>query len=112
MRTSGRVRGATEWETVRDAPLMVAGGSDDVIEYYAEAIGPGGAVLARAGTATEPLRAAGPAVATGGGGDEVWPWIVGGAAVLVVAGAIVTAVVLTSSSGTVSTQLEPFVVRF
>lgn len=111
VRTVGRVQGGTDWLQARDAPLLVTTTAGDVVEYYAEAIGPGGAVLARSGSESEPLRAAGPG-AGGGGEAEVWPWIVVGVGVALAAGAIVTAVVLTSGSGTVSTQVEPFTVRF
>ncbi|MDQ3035559.1 MAG: hypothetical protein M3Y87_24345 [Myxococcota bacterium] len=113
VRTSGRVQGATDWQQVRDASLLVTTAAGDVVEYYAEAIGPGGAVLARSGSDDDPLRVAGSDAPVQAGGEaEVWPWIVGGALVALAAGAIVTAVVLTSDSGTVSTQVEPFVVRF
>ncbi|MFO0683173.1 MAG: hypothetical protein U0234_14040 [Sandaracinus sp.] len=113
VRISGRAPGG-DWERATGAPLFVATPSGGVVEYYAEAVGPGGAVIARSGEASAPLRAAPTApIAAGGGGDEVWPWIVGGAGAAVVVAVVVTVVVLTTSGGGASgTDVSPFVVRF
>jgi hypothetical protein len=109
VRVSGRVQGAPSWEHATDAPLLVAT-SGGVVEYYAEAIGPGGVVVARTGSASEPLRAAG--AGGGGGGGEAWPWVLVALGVAVVAGGVVVGVVLGTESGTPVTQVEPFTVRF
>lgn len=114
VRISGRAPGG-DWERATGAPLFVATPSGGVVEYYAEAVGPGGAVIARSGEASAPLRAApiSAAAGSGGGGDEVWPWIVGGAGAAVVVAVVVTVVVLTTSGGGASgTDVSPFVVRF
>jgi hypothetical protein len=49
LRTIGRVRGAPSWERAIDAPLLVPASGAALVEYYAEAVGPGGVVLARSG---------------------------------------------------------------
>lgn len=67
------------------------------LRYFAEAVGPGGVVVARHGTPTEPLVFAGLGSAVAGG-DDATPWIVTGVVlgVLLVAGGVVLGVVLAS----------------
>lgn len=96
-----------------DAPLFVGTPTGEEVTYWAEAIGPGGAVLASSGSEASPLRASGAAVGSGdeGGGLEAWPFLVAGGGVLVVGAVIVIAVVATQG-GTPNTTVEPFVVHF
>lgn len=107
-----RIRGrAAEGELLEaiDAPLFVGTPLGETVSYWAEAVGPGGVVLARSGSEDAPLVAAGAAVSSGG--VEAWPFLVAGGAALVVGAVIVIAVVATSG-GTPNTEVEPFVVRF
>lgn len=111
VRISGRTTGGA-WERATDAPLFVPTPAREIVEYYAEAIGPGGAVIASSGRAGEPLRAAPVVVAeTGGGGLEAWPFIVAGAGVVVAVVVIVTVVVVTGE-GSNETDVAPFTIRF
>ena len=113
VRTSGRVVGTSDWDSSTDAPLLVATVPGDRVEYFAEAIGPGGAVLARSGSADAPLSAAaGAAAPIAASNEEIWPFIVGGVGGLVVIGVIIAVVVVATSPPTVQTQLSPFTVRF
>jgi len=81
---------------------------DDSAEYYAEAVGPGGAIVATHGSEGAPLIFEGDG--SGGGGVPLWVWI-GGASVVVAAIIIIAAV---AASGGVSddTQPTPPMVRF
>lgn len=113
IRIVGRARGG-EWETVSDAPLLVAG--DGIVEYYVEAVGPGGAVLESRGTADDPLRAA-PEDATApetdeddGGGPSGWIFVGIGAGVLAAAGAAIALVFVLSPDA--DTQPGAFDVDF
>lgn len=113
VRVSGRAVGSAAWERATGAPLFVPTPDGEVVEYFAEAIGPGGAVIARTGDEHAPLRAAPAAVAAApSGGMEAWPWIVGGVGVAVVAAVVVTVVVLTTGGGQSGTDVAPFTVRF
>ena len=122
-----RVRARTQdgsWRTSDRASMEVPAAAGATVEYVAEAIGPGGAVIATAGTVAEPLTAtAGAAIGPGpdpgegagslsgprpgpgrepggGGGGSSLPWALGiGGGVVVVAVVIVLIVVL-SPSGT------------
>ena len=85
--------------------------------HYAEAVGPGGAVVARAGEESEPLRAL-PEAAVEEPEEQpsrsrvgLWVGLGIGLAVVVAAG-IVTAVLLTVDLAEPDTQLDPFVVSF
>jgi len=110
VRVTTRVDGG-EWRAVAASTASVAAAEGANVEYFAEAIGPGGAVVAWAGTRMQPLRfgaaaAEGAAGAGGGGGGggggpvdtgegggvSAWPFIIGG---VLVAGAIVLVVLLT-----------------
>jgi tetratricopeptide (TPR) repeat protein len=122
VRIRGRVAGASHWESAVDAPLLVPASGSDVVEYYVEAVGPGGAVLAESGRESAPLRASASArdgalvVPPGAGesdddeGGGAWLWIgLGGAAAV---GAAVVAILLLSGGGDPDTQVEPFTVSF
>ena len=85
------------WNTTVGSEARIAA---TTVEHWAEAVGPGGAVLATAASADAPRRfAAGDGPLGGeetGGGVPPWAWIAGGA---VAVGLIVVAAVLIGSSG-------------
>ncbi len=124
VRISGRPDAASAWERSDDAPLFVS--TDGPVEYYVEAIGPGGAVLASSGSASSPHRFGGGGeaggdvlAATGGetaeddeGGGGAGLWIGLGIGLAVVAGVAIALAVALSSGGGESSQLDPFTVRF
>lgn len=110
-----RIRGRAEGDYLEatDAPLFVAAPLGTVISYYAEAIGPGGAIIATAGSAEAPLSYAGAEARPGeGGGLDPWPFVIAGGAALVLGAIIAIVVVATSGESSSTTQVEPFVVRF
>jgi hypothetical protein len=97
--------GDAEWETAVDRPLVLEVASSDAVDYWADAVGPGGATLATRGTADDPLTLA-PGASTrpgeDGGGVPLLVWIAGGAAVAL---AIIAGIVLfTAGDDTVITQ--------
>lgn len=110
VRTAGGV-----WQRSDGAALEVMGDPDSEVEFYAEAVGPGGAVLASEGTSGAPRRSTiagllapaetgpGPIVGGGGGGIPAWPFLVGGAVLVAVA---VTLVVIFATGGNDGTQLS------
>jgi hypothetical protein len=115
VRVVGRIRGTARWQRASDAPLFIAADAASVIEYYAEAIGPGGAVLARNGTEGEPLSAGGHGVTTDGaeasesGGEGTSPWLfVGIGAGVLILGAAIVIIAVGASSGQPDTQPSPF----
>jgi hypothetical protein len=103
---AARPAGQSEFSRGDGGTLTLPVGEGGEIELYAEAIGPGGAVLATDGTRQEPRRATVPAPVAAGGGGAVdtgpnVPLVVGvtvGSAV-VVAAVIVAIVLATSGSG-------------
>lgn len=111
-------RGDGRWRRTRGTQAAPAGES---LDYYVEAIGPGGAVLAQEGSREEPVESE--AALSGGslvraddddegGGISPWVWIGIGAGVLVAAG-VVLAIVLAGSAGPSGTQPEsPLVIGF
>jgi len=111
-----RIRGRVEegaYLEATDAPLFVAAPLGTVISYYAEAIGPGGAVVATAGSVESPLSYAGAEERAGEGGElDPWPFVIAGGAALVLGVIIAIVVVATSGAPSSNTQVEPFVVRF
>jgi hypothetical protein len=118
VRIRGRSAGASGWESAEDAPLTVVTGGEAIVEYWAVAIGPGGAPLASVGSEDAPLRygAAGEDVEGGGaseGGGSALPWILIGAGVILVAVAVaVTIVLVGNQDAEPTTQVSPFVVGF
>jgi hypothetical protein len=96
-------------------------GEGQTLDYYAEAVGPGGAVLATLGTREEPrpsepalapgspqpIRAGGGGGGGGGGGPSPWLFVGIGAAVAAVAALVVVIVVLVTGSQPAGTQPEP-----
>lgn len=129
-RLHGRADGG-RWVDTTDARLTVPAAASEGVEYWVEAIGPGGAVIATLGSATNAERVEGEDVAAGGGDDLVsvgdgasgsgsgsgsgggptdeglptWPFIVGGVGVAVIAAVVILAVVLTQPTD--ETQLTP-----
>ena len=83
-------------------------------EYYAEAVGPGGAVLVRQGSEISPMPVQLAGVVgeeDSGGGVPVWVWIAGGAAVVAIA-VVIIAVLATSGGVSDDTQPTAPMVRF
>ncbi len=109
-----RIRGRAEGDYLEavDAPLFVAAPLGAVITYYAEAIGPGGAIIATAGSAEAPLSYAGAEERPGEGGIDPIPFVIAGGAALALGAIIAIVVVATSGPTSDTTQVEPFVVRF
>lgn len=117
VRVYGRAGGGA-WEHESDRPLVLPVDRGARVEYYAVAIGPGGATLAEMGSAERPLRSIAGIEDTGaapapqptedddsGGGVATWLWI--GAGVLVVAATVVLVVVLTSGESDVTQPSAP-----
>jgi hypothetical protein len=109
-----------EWQRSEDGSVELLLPSGAAVEYVAEAIGPGGAVLVAAGTESAPLTATatiapdpgmagaegtaasgrvGPAGHVEETGLGPWPWIIAGGGVLVVAAVVLIAVLASSPSG-------------
>lgn len=118
-RVFARVLGSEQFRRLTDRRQPARAGQP--VEYYVEAIGPGGAIVATAGSGEAPevsegaLPLEGPApVRREDGGEGVSPWvfvIIG--AVLVVAGGVTLAIVLASNSGPAGTRPEqPIVIGF
>ncbi len=120
-RIHGRVSGGA-WRESTTATLTLPADPSEGAEYWAEVIGPGGAVIATHASAASPatLAGAGGEVAVGdevvreepetgapvtAPGEEVpaWPFIVGGVALALIVGAVILGVVL--SQPTDDTQL-------
>ncbi len=96
--------GAGQWETGSRSVRVAAEGADTGL-YYAEAIGPGGAVLARDGQPLSPRTVdLSGAPEEGGGGVPMWVWIAGGA---VLAAIVVTIIAVAVSSSGVSDNTQP-----
>jgi hypothetical protein len=90
IRLFGRRDGAL-WQERDDALVLAAEGAP--VEAYAEAVGPGGAVLARHGSREEPIEIdAGGAVSDGR--RSPWPWVGLGAGLAAATVAVVLIVVL------------------
>ncbi len=107
-----RMSGTTaRGETVEasGAELRVPAASGDTIEYRAEVVGPGGAVIRReSGRSAPPTTETRSAVDVGAGGTHrdrddggapLWPWLLGGS-LIVAAAAVVIVLLATSSTGT------------
>lgn len=97
------------WRPVRAGSLVPTAS----VLYYAEAIGPGGAVLLRAGSPAAPLSWEPPedgARHGDAGGGSAWPWV-GVVAGVVVVGAVIAVLLLAAGDG--GTQPDaPIVVGF
>ena len=106
IRFYARLRGGS-WRASGGAPIRLsAPQASTTVEYYGVVIGPGGAVIARSAEATQPDRFTKPdpliLSASPTEPDDpapVWPWLVGGTAV-VVAAAVVAGVVLANNADT------------
>lgn len=118
VRIIGRAGGG-ELASASDAPLTIVPDGALLVEYHVLAVGPGGAVLASAGSEAEPLRHRVASEeeeeeeAEDDGGGSALPWILVGAGVLVVAAVVILAVVLVGGGDSEgNTTVDPFVVRF
>jgi hypothetical protein len=96
------VRAAGAWSEEDGTERRIATGSEST-EWYAEAIGPGGAIVASFGSAGDPHVASG-AIAVASGGFDPWP-LIGITAGILAAGGIVLAIVLAFTAGT-DTRVE------
>lgn len=104
----GRLGRSGRWQRSADAPLVLTPQPGQDVAYRAEALGPGGAPVARSGTESDPHLHRQPPPATAGGrernleSDEddasAWLWVgIGGG--VVAAAAIVTVAVLVAGGG-------------
>jgi hypothetical protein len=117
VRLAGRRSGA-EWVRGEGESLVVPLSAGSDVEYYAEAIGPGGAVLVAEGSELQPRRASFGGGAGGEGGgpppgggddDSVVLWVVVGAVgVALLVGAII--LFATVGGGSDATQPDPPVI--
>jgi hypothetical protein len=103
LRAWGR-RDTGEWESGEGGAVTIDAVATDTVLWYAEALGPGGVVVASHGTRTAPLSLTMPAPSAVAGGDDslTW-WLVGGGSAAIVVGAVVTGVVLALGAGGSST---------
>jgi len=105
-----------EWRRGEDGSVVLPVASGGEVEAWARAVGPGGAVLATAGSEEAPRRLSVPAAvpeggaATGGdaagSGGDTWLWIGVGAGSAVLAAAVVALVIVLGGSGDGQTVLE------
>jgi hypothetical protein len=117
-----RIRGRAgdgEWAEATDAPLVVTASAGERVQYYVEAVGPGGAVLVNRGSEGEPLVASMPAAPEprsvsilspgsgeedDGGGGSAWIWVGVGAGLVALAAIIVSILVVRGDGLTDDTQ--------
>jgi hypothetical protein len=115
VRVHGRAAGSDAWDVSADAPLFVEAPPGSRVEYYAEAVGPGGVALASTGTADDPLSTRASRAATESPMVEpdaeggVSPWLFVGIGAVVAAVATVLLIVLLTPEP--DTQLAPFTVE-
>lgn len=109
------------WSSEPGPQVRVPAPAGSTIEYFAEAVGPGGAVLWREGDVSSPRRAstaallgavgAGAGAGAGAGSAQqeapVWPWLALGAGVALAAGAVVAILLLTADRGDDRTRFDP-----
>jgi len=113
VRVHGRSPASGSWLTAEDGPLEVPADPGTTVDHYAEAVGPGGVVLATAGSEEEPEEIAipHPAVAaeepTEGGDGVPWLWVGIGGGVAAAVGAIVLIAVLASDGGGFTDETQP-----
>lgn len=93
-RVSGRVGGG-EWRS-GDGRLDVTAPSGSTVEYYAEAVGPGGAVVTSVGSIEQPLSVTLEAPAPPPGGFPTWVYVGAGAVIVV---GLIAVVAITASGG-------------
>ncbi len=85
-----------EWQTTRSGSVELAG--DARVEFYGQAIGPGGVILATDGTRNNPRS-------FGDGGSSPWLWVGIGAGAAAVVAATIVIIAVASSGG--SDQTSP-----
>jgi len=104
LRITGRAEGGP-WEQAVDEPLSVQAAPNEAVEYYVEALGAGGAILASEGSRGRPRMVTGDASgltseepeSKGFLGLPVWGWVaIGGG---VVAAAVLVAVIVVAAGG-------------
>lgn len=96
-------QGSGSWRRASERLVTLPAGG--TVDYYVEAIGPGGALIARGGSRAEPLHSeaapgdsAAPIRSDGeGGGVGIWLWL--GLGAVVIAGGVVAAVLLFGGDG-------------
>jgi len=100
LRVGARIGEDGEWVTAQDEPLRLPYDRARALFFYGEALGPGGAVVARDGSREAPHQRPG----EGGGDDVPWGWIgLGAGAAVAVAIVVAIVVVATEPSDTVPT---------
>jgi hypothetical protein len=108
VRVHGRGVDDDAWSSGEDT-LRVSPDGAPRGEYYAEAVGPGGAVLASRGSEGAPLSVDLLAVSASGeddgGGVPLWVWIAGGAGLVAIA--VVVIVLVATSGGGTSDDTQP-----
>lgn len=105
-RISWRLDGERSWHRSTESEVLVRGIAGTRVEYHAEALGPGGVVIARTGSEASPERASVPATdddGTGGlgtmtasSGGSMTLWLAAGA---VAVGALILVLVLVATGG-------------
>jgi hypothetical protein len=113
LRAWGRAEGGT-WSRGEGGVVSITAAPGTEVEWYAEAIGPGGAVVASTGDAASPrhARVPLPPPAPGGSDDTAW-WLIGGGAAAMVIGAVVAGIaVAATQSGPGTTVGGPGLVSF
>jgi len=108
-RVHARVDGGA-WERAENAPLTVGAPAGSRVEWYAVAVGPGGAAVATQGSAESPMsfRLGSDPLAPpddDDGGPSGWVWFGVGAGAVAVA-AVVTVLVVGASSGEPNTVVD------
>ncbi|MBX3272907.1 MAG: hypothetical protein KF729_21775 [Sandaracinaceae bacterium] len=100
VRVAARV-GDGAWLEAQDEPLILPIDAARALAYYGEALGPGGAVVARDGSREAPHLREG----ASGGDDAPWGWIALGAGAAVVIGVVIAIVV--AATAPADTQPSP-----
>ena len=95
---------AGDWQTSDDRALAVDASDGQTVEWYAEGIGPGGAVIATVASESAPMRFSAGEDPLGDGGTSAWIWV--GLGVGAVAIAVAVAVILSATSGDPDTRVE------
>ena len=118
-RVFGRTGTAAPWRSSSNGSLRLIGPPGASAQYYAVAVGPGGASLASAGSAEEPLSTTVPRASSGAaggaglppdeagtsrGGGTPWAWIIGGGLAAVAVATVLTALAVSSSNSESGTQ--------
>ncbi len=114
VRIGGRPLGSEDWTTGTGEELSVVASAGATLTYYAEAVGPGGAVISRAGSPESPLSTSISEVgedgailaADDGGSGLLVPILIGVGAAAVIAAVIIIAVAASSGGQSDDTQFS------